>query len=91
MVGRGFRLYLSPIVSSFTFLLFSSGRKTRQTWGPVQGGKVAGCDVVQVVGAGAGRGGQGARGDGGPVQGLTRRDDHHVSPRTPATPKTLQG
>jgi hypothetical protein len=50
MVGRGFRLYLSPIVSSFTLLLFSTKRKTLRTWGPVQGGKVAGCDVVYVVG-----------------------------------------
>jgi hypothetical protein len=58
MVGRGFRLYLSPIVSSFTFLLFSSGRKTRQTWGP---GDLRTCgrgDGVQVVGAGPADGGR---------------------------------
>jgi hypothetical protein len=56
MTARGFRLYLSPIVSSFTLLLFSTKRETLRTWGPVQGGKVAGCDVVYVVGGGGGAG-----------------------------------
>jgi hypothetical protein len=33
MVNRRFRLYLSPIVSSFTLPLFRTKRETLRTWG----------------------------------------------------------
>ena len=91
MVVTSFRLYLSPIVSSFTLLLFSATCKTLRTWGRCDLRTVAGCDVVQVVGAGTGTG-EPERGDhaGGGVA-LTGRDDHHVPPPTTFHPKILQG
>jgi hypothetical protein len=58
MTARGFRLYLSPIVSSFTLLLFSTKRKTLRTWSPRDLETCGPADVVYVVGAGPADGGR---------------------------------
>ncbi len=56
MVDRGFLFCMSPIVSSFTFLLFPAERETLRSGRPGDLRTCGRCDVVYVVGAGAGTG-----------------------------------
>jgi hypothetical protein len=58
MVDRGFLLYLSPIVSSFTLLLFRAKCETLRTWSPRDLETCGPADVVYVVGAGPADGGR---------------------------------